>query len=84
MNEEKEDNEKVMSLSIFEQLFQNYAHKCNCNEAIEFRTKIVHRLKTSSIKLTSVFVGEKLELCFTNYAMPQETFSNLNIYKIKG
>ena len=42
-----------------EQLFQNYAHKCNCNEAIEFRTKIVHRLKTSSIKLTSVFVDER-------------------------
>ena len=44
-----------------EQLFQNYAHKCNCNEAIEFRTKIVHRLKTSSIKLTSVFVDERRE-----------------------
>ena len=44
-----------------EQLFQNYAHKCNCNETIEFRTKIVHRLKTSSIKLTSVFVDERRE-----------------------
>ena len=41
-----------------EQLFQNYAHKCNCNEAIEFRTKIVQSLKTSSIKLTSEVTEE--------------------------
>ena len=58
-NKKKGDNEIVMSLSIFLlKLFQQLcAHKCNCNEPIEFRTKIVHRSKTSSIKLTSGFIG---------------------------
>ena len=52
-----------MSLSIFEQVFHNYAHKCNCNEAIENRIedKNVHRLKTSSIKLTSDLIEGKTE-----------------------
>ena len=67
-----------------EQLFQNYAHKCNCNEAIEFRTKIVHRPKTSSIKLTQYLLEIELEICNTNHSLSQDIFSNLNIYRIKG
>ena len=43
---------------MFTTFFHNYAHKCNCNEAIEFRTKIVQSLKTSSIKLTSEVIEE--------------------------